>query len=52
MNDVLICVRNGSRQLIGKSVMLDRRVDGQTFGAFMAVYRSESNPFLQYFFQS
>lgn len=51
-NDILICVRNGSRGLIGKSVMLDRRVVGQTFGAFMAVYRSQLNPFLQYFFQS
>ncbi len=51
-NDILICVRNGSRRLIGKSVMLDRPVVGQTFGAFMAVYRSESNSFLQYFFQS
>lgn len=51
-NDILICVRNGSRRLIGKSVMLDRRVVGQTFGAFMAVFRSEPNPFLQYFFQS
>lgn len=50
--DVLICVRNGSRQLIGKSVRLDQRVEGQTFGAFMAVYRSGLNRFLQYFFQS
>lgn len=51
-NDILICVRNGSRRLIGKSVRLDNRVVGQTFGAFMAVYRSDSNLFLQYFFQS
>jgi type I restriction enzyme S subunit len=51
-NDILICVRNGSRRLIGKSVLLDDRVVGQTFGAFMAVYRSQANPFLQYFFQS
>lgn len=51
-NDILICVRNGSRNLIGKSVLLDQRVVNQTFGAFMAVYRSEFNPFLQYFFQS
>lgn len=51
-NDILICVRNGSRRLIGKSVLLDERVIGQTFGAFMAVYRSAANPFLQYFFQS
>ncbi len=51
-NDILICVRNGSRRLIGKSVRLDSRVVGQTFGAFMSVYRSDSNQFLQYFFQS
>jgi len=51
-NDILICVRNGSRRLIGKSVLLDDRIVGQTFGAFMAVYRSQANPFLQYFFQS
>lgn len=51
-NDILICVRNGSRRLIGKSAILDRRVVGQTFGAFMAVFRSEANPFLRYFFQS
>ena len=51
-NDILICVRNGSRRLIGKSVMLDRRVAGETFGAFMAVYRSDVNKFLKYFFQS
>lgn len=51
-NDILICVRNGSRRLIGKSAILDHRVSGQTFGAFMAVYRSDLNPFLRYFFQS
>lgn len=51
-NDILICVRNGSRRLIGKSVLLDKRVVGETFGAFMAVYRSKANPFLRYFFQS
>lgn len=51
-SDILICVRNGSRRLIGKSVMLDRRVVGQTFGAFMAVYRSDINSFLRWFFQS
>jgi type I restriction enzyme, S subunit len=50
--DILICVRNGSRRLIGKSVLLDRRVVGQTFGAFMAVFRSDANVYLRYFFQS
>ena len=50
--DILICVRNGSRRLIGKSAMLDERVVGETFGAFMAVFRSEHNHYLRYFFQS
>jgi type I restriction enzyme S subunit len=50
--DILICVRNGSRRLIGKSAVLDERVEGETFGAFMAVFRSGVNPYLRYFFQS
>lgn len=50
--DILICVRNGSRRLIGKSVLLDCRTEGETFGAFMAVFRSEYNNYLRYFFQS
>jgi type I restriction enzyme S subunit len=51
-SDVLICVRNGSRALIGKSLYLDDRVAGETFGAFMAVFRSPMNDYLRYFFQS
>lgn len=50
--DILICVRNGSRRLIGKSAVLDKRVEGETFGAFMTVFRSDANPYLRYFFQS
>src|SRR5437899_12908967 len=37
--DILICVRNGSRDLIGKTARLDERSAGMTFGAFMAVFR-------------
>ena len=51
-SDVLICVRNGSRSLIGKSLYLDERVEGETFGAFMAVFRSPLNDYLRFFFQS
>ena len=51
-DDVLICVRNGSRNLIGKAVLLDCRVEGMTFGAFMAVYRSQIGPLVSYLFQS
>ncbi len=50
--DILICVRNGSRPLIGKSLYLDERVAGETFGAFMSVFRSSLNPYLRFFFQS
>ncbi len=50
--DVLICVRNGSRSLIGKAALLDSRVEGMTFGAFMAVYRSPIGPLVIYLFQS
>lgn len=51
-NDVLICVRNGSRDLIGKSALLDERTKGMTFGAFMAVYRSPIGKLASYLFQS
>lgn len=50
--DILICVRNGSRRLIGKSLYLDNLVVNETFGAFMAVYRSSLNSYLRYFFES
>lgn len=51
-DDVLICVRNGSRDLIGKSALLDERAKGMTFGAFMAVYRSPIGRLASYLFQS
>lgn len=51
-NDVLICVRNGSRALIGKTALLDERVTGMTFGAFMAVFRSPYGCFINCLFRS
>ncbi|WP_312784967.1 restriction endonuclease subunit S [Acidovorax temperans] len=51
-NDILICVRNGSRQLIGKCALIDERTAGSAFGAFMSVLRSESAKFLFFQFQS
>ena len=50
--DVLICVRNGSRNLIGKAAVLDERTVGMTFGAFMAVFRSPIGQLASYMFQS
>ncbi len=45
-NDILICVRNGSRSLIGKNALIDKSVEGKAFGAFMSIYRSEHNDFV------
>lgn len=50
--DILICVRNGSRQLIGKCALIDAHTAGSAFGAFMAVLRSASSAFLFQQFQS
>ena len=50
--DLLICVRNGSRRLIGKCALVDSRAEGMTFGAFMSVFRSDDNRFIAYCFQS
>jgi type I restriction enzyme S subunit len=52
VGDLLICVRNGSRQLIGKTAMIDKRADGMAFGAFMSAYRSELKDYLIWCFQS
>ena len=51
-NDILICVRNGSRALIGKCALVDDYAVGMTFGAFMSVFRTEYARFVFYQFQS
>jgi type I restriction enzyme S subunit len=50
--DILICVRNGSRKLIGKTALIDKRAEGLTFGAFMSVYRTKFYKFVFHAFQS
>lgn len=50
--DILICVRNGSRELIGKCAMIDEYAKGMTFGAFMAVFRTPFHNFVFHQFQS
>jgi len=44
--DILICARNGSRDLIGKSATITPNQKGDAFGAFMAVYRSQEHRFI------
>ncbi|GBE93161.1 restriction endonuclease subunit S [Nostoc cycadae] len=50
--DILICVRNGSRQLIGKNAIIDKDSEGFTFGAFMSVYRTKFYKYVFHAFQS
>ncbi|OAV01343.1 MULTISPECIES: restriction endonuclease subunit S [Moraxella] len=51
-NDILICVRNGSRQLIGKCALIDKKTSGSAFGAFMSIFRTSYANFVFYAFQS
>lgn len=50
--DILICARNGSRDLIGKCALIDHRANGMTFGAFMAIFRTTYSAFVYQYFQS
>jgi type I restriction enzyme S subunit len=50
-NDIVICVRNGSQSLIGKSIII-KEPNNMTFGAFMSVFRSKNNKFVYYLFQT
>ncbi|NLX93384.1 MAG: restriction endonuclease subunit S [Clostridiales bacterium] len=50
-NDILICVRNGSSALIGKSCVIDKAYNA-TFGAFMSVLRGDKNGYLAHVFAS
>jgi type I restriction enzyme S subunit len=52
VGDILICVRSGSRDLIGKNALIDENSAGHSFGAFMTVFRSNINNFLSYVFNS
>ena len=46
IGDLLICVRNGSRRLIGKCAIIEELDEATSFGAFMAVCRSEYNQWI------
>lgn len=50
--DLLICVRNGSRSLVGKCAIIPPIEEPMAFGAFMAIYRSRINPFIEVFMNS
>lgn len=50
INDILLCARNGSKHLVGKSALITQ--DGMSFGAFMSLYRSNYNLYIYWFLQS
>lgn len=52
VDDILICSRNGSRNLIGKNALITDSAAGLTFGAFMTVFRSPQNKYLFWVFNS
>lgn len=45
--DLLICARNGSRNLVGKNAIIEKLIEPTSFGAFMAVCRSEYNHWIR-----
>jgi len=45
-NDILICSRNGSRDLIGKCALATKVDTGHSFGAFTTIFRSDINPYI------
>jgi type I restriction enzyme S subunit len=51
-NDILICVRNGSKNLIGKCALIDKKSKGCAFGAFMSIYRTDFSKYIFHQFQS
>lgn len=52
IDDILICSRNGSRNLIGKNALITENSKDLTFGAFMTIFRSKYNKYLFYIFNS
>jgi type I restriction enzyme, S subunit len=52
VGDILICSRNGSRNLIGKNAVVTSEFAGHSFGAFTTTFRSQYNQYLSYIFNS
>ena len=51
-NDILICARNGSRSLVGKCALIPDLREPASFGAFMAIYRTEYFEFIVHYLRS
>ena len=51
-NDIIICARNGSKKLVGKSALIDIDLNNTTFGAFMAICKTPIYNYVYLFLQS
>lgn len=51
-NDILMCSRNGSAALVGKTALIKDLEESMSFGAFMMIIRSEYYPFLKTYFDT
>lgn len=47
--DLLICARNGSKALVGKTAKITGLTESMAFGAFMAIFRSSVNDYVLHF---
>ena len=47
-NDILMCVRNGSKNLVGKTALITSKEIGSSWGAFMMIIRPKCNIFFIY----
>src|SRR5690606_20134362 len=52
IGDIIVCSRNGSRHLIGKSAIVTEEWSGCTFGAFMTTIRSKNSSWLRWVLSS
>ena len=50
--DILMCSRNGSKRLVGKTATIKNLKEVMTFGTFMMIIRGKNNPYLAWFFKS
>ena len=51
-NDIIICARNGSAKLVGKSAIVKEIAEPMTFGAFMAICKTTLYQYVSIFLQS
>ena len=51
-NDIIICARNGSKKLVGKSAIVEEISEPMTFGAFMTICKTVLYRYVHLFLQS